>query len=42
MISPSCEDGIEEGDIVLVVKETAMRPKGIVSKITVPIFDGWE
>ena len=38
---PSCEDGIEAGDIVLVVKETTVRPKGVVSKITVPVFDGW-
>lgn len=38
---PSCEDGIEIGDTVLVVKETTMRPKGVVSRITVPIFDGW-
>lgn len=36
-----CEDGVESGDTVLVVKETTNRPKGVVSRITVPIFSGW-
>lgn len=38
---PACEDGIDAGDTVLVVVEKTTRPKGVVSRITVPIFDGW-
>lgn len=37
-----CVDGCEAGDTVFVVKETSVRPKGVVTRITVPIFDGWE
>ena len=39
---PSCEDGLEIGDTALFVRETTNRPKGVVTRITVPIFDGWE
>lgn len=38
---PSCGDGLEVGDTALVIRETTTRPKGVVTKITVPIFDGW-
>jgi len=37
-----CVDGVEAGDTCLIVKETSIRPKGVVTRITVPIFDGWE
>lgn len=37
-----CEDGVEPGDTVLWVSEKETRPKGVVSKLTIPTFEGWE
>ena len=39
---PSCVDGIEEGDTVLCIRHTGKRPRGVCTKVTVPVFDGWE
>lgn len=38
---PSCGEGIEIGDTALFLVEKAARPKGVVTKVTIPIFDGW-
>lgn len=37
----NCECDVEPGDTVLWMKESEKRPKGIVTKVTVPEFDGW-
>src|SRR5574344_717053 len=38
-----CEESVEAGDTVLwVVSEKETRPKGVVSQITIPTFEGWE
>lgn len=37
-----CEDYIEVGDTVYWITEKKERPKGVVSKVTIPVFDRWE
>ena len=39
---PSCDGDIDVGDTVMMMKETTKRPKGVVTRVTVPIFSGWE
>lgn len=38
---PMCEDGIEEGDTVLTITEKSERPRGVVSRVTIPVFEGF-